>query len=173
LADYFRVSNLEALSELAKAWLAGDATRVGDELLAARGLAEPRSRSLVVAGVSDSTWGEHVINRAAALADEDDADLLVVHVNVADGFARRAGDALERYRGQTADVGGTFTEVHGVAPADALADTARARGAHRVVVARHRSRLGELARGSVASRLRRLLPDVTIDVVGADGRRGR
>ena len=46
---------------------------------------------------------------------------------------------------------------------------ARARGAHRVVVARHRTRLGELVRGSVALRLGRLLPDMTIDVVRPEG----
>src|SRR5512132_1249550 len=41
LADYFRVSNLEALRELARAWMADRVATVGDELLARRGLADP------------------------------------------------------------------------------------------------------------------------------------
>lgn len=169
LADYFRVSNLEALSELARAWVTDNAEAVGDDLLARRGLTGPTSRPLVVAGVSDSEWGERVIRRAAERAAEDDADLLVVHVNVADGFARRPGPYLGQYRDQTAKLGGTYSEIDGVAPADALAKTARAKGAQRVVVARHRSRLGELTRGSVAARLRRLLPNVAVDLVRPDG----
>jgi two-component system sensor histidine kinase KdpD len=165
LAGYFRTSNLEALSELGRAWMAGTVDVVGHDLLQRRGLEELPPRPLVVAGVSDSEWGEPVLLRAAELAGADDADLLAVHVNVADGLGRRHGDVLDRYRDLTAQLGGTYTEVHGQAPGDALADTARARGATRVVVARHRSRLGELARGSVASRLRHLLPEVTVDEV--------
>jgi len=41
LADYFRAANLRALSELARAWMAGTAETAGEELLARRGLAEP------------------------------------------------------------------------------------------------------------------------------------
>ncbi len=169
LADYFRTSNLKALSELADAWMADMVETVGDELLAARGLADTPSRALIVAGVSGSHWSERVIHRAAELAAEDDADLLVVHVNIADGIAHGRGSQPDRYRDETAAMGGTYTEIDGDAPADALADIARERGAHRVVVARHRTRLGELIRGSVASRLRRLMPDTTIDVVRPEG----
>jgi len=61
LAEYFRASNLEALSQMARAWMAGDVETVGDELLARRGLADPASRPLVIAGVSDSDWGGRVI----------------------------------------------------------------------------------------------------------------
>jgi len=185
LANYFRTSNLEALSELARAWMADRVGIVGDDLLARRGLIDPASRGLVVAGVSASDWGERVLRRAAELAVEDAADLLVVHVNVADGLAHRRRPPLDRYRAETAELGGTYTEIDGDAPADALAEIARARGAHRVVVARHRTRLGELVRGSVALRLGRLLPGTTIDVVrpekarrqpepaGPEGRGGR
>jgi two-component system sensor histidine kinase KdpD len=171
LADYFRTSNLEALSELGRAWMADRLATVGEELLARRGLVDPASRALVIAGVSGSEWGERVLRRAAELAVEDDADLLVVHVNVADGLAHRRRLLLDRYRDRTAELGGTYTEIDGDAPANALAEIARARGAHRVVVARHRTRLGELVRGSVALRLRRLLPGITIDVVRSGGAR--
>ena len=168
LAQYFRIANLEALSELARAWVADQVEDVGDELLVRRGLADPQSRPLVVAGVSDSDWGELVLRRAADISAEHDADLLVVHVNVVDGVAHRPGPLLDRYRQETAELGGTYIEVDGADPAEGLARIAEARRASRVVVARHRSRVAELTRGSVASRLRRLLHETDVDIVGRD-----
>jgi two-component system, OmpR family, sensor histidine kinase KdpD len=165
LAEYFRFSNLEALSALGTAWMDGTADAVATELLAARGLLEASSRPLVLAGVSESEWGERVLRRAQKLALADDADLLAVHVDVADGFVHRGRDTLEHYRDLAVELGGSYAEVQASAPADGLAEVARARGASRVVVARHRSRLGELTRGSVASRLRRLLPDTHVSEV--------
>jgi len=167
LSGYFRACNLEALSELGQAWMAGNVDAVANDLLIRLGLEEVTPRPLVVAGVSDSEWGARVIARAEELAIADDADLLVVHVNLADGL-REHGDTLERYRALTVERGGTYTEVHGSTPAEALADAARTHRATRVVVARHRSRLGELAHGSVAARLHHLLPDVMVDEVHND-----
>jgi len=169
LGEYFRGANLEALRELGRAWMEGRVAEVGEELLARRGLAVPPARLLVVAGVSDSSWGEAVLRRATRVAEGCDGDLLVVHVNVADGSAHKDRGNLERYRGMAAEVGGSFIEVEGASPAEGLAAVARARGADRVVVARHRSRLGELARGSVAARLRRLLPDIRVSEVRTPG----
>jgi len=168
LAEYFRVSNLEALSSLGRAWMEGSADAVAQALLTERGLIEVRQRPLIVAGVSESEWGERVIRRGTRLAIGEDADLLAVHVRVSDGFAHRGSDALDRWRELTASLGGTYLEVDAASPADGLAEVARARSAERVVVARHRSRLGELARGSVAARLRRLLPDTTVTEVRCD-----
>jgi two-component system sensor histidine kinase KdpD len=165
LAGYFQARNLEALSELGRAWMAGTVDEVGADLLRREGLDELTPRRLVVAGVSESDWGERVLRRAAELASDDDADLLVVHVNLADGLGHPRRDALERYRDLTTELGGVYTEVVGSTPAEGLAETARAHRATKVVVARHRSRLGELARGSVAARLRRLVPEVTVDEV--------
>ncbi len=165
LAEYFRVPNLEALSELGQAWVAGTLDEVGPDLLARRGLAGEPPRSVVVAGVSGSRWSDAVIRRAMELACLDDADLLVVHAKTADGASRPSQEALDHYRDMTEQLGGSYTEVEGELPARAIADVARARGASAVVVARHRSRLSELARGSVASQLRRLLPGTTLEEV--------
>ena len=166
LADYFRAANLQALSELARAWMAGTAEAAGEDLLARRGLAEPPAPPVVIAGDSGSAWGEAVIHRAAELARADDADLLVVHVEIFDGLARRPVPDLARHRELTAGLGGSYTKIQGNAVAQGLADAARAQGAATVVVGRHRSRLTELAHGSVSSRLRRLLPAVAIEEVG-------
>ena len=106
-----------------------------------------------------------MIHRAVELAAGDDADLLVAHAHIDDGVALSHPDVLDRYRDMTAQVGGSYTDVSGESPARALAELARARGVSRVVVARHRSRLGELVRGSVAMQLRRLLPGIPVEEV--------
>jgi two-component system sensor histidine kinase KdpD len=165
LVGYFRASNLRALSELGRAWVAGTVDAVGAHLLARRGLAQPAAPPLVVAGYCGSAWGDRVIRRAAQLARAGDAQLLVVHVQIADGLTHREGQSLDRHRQLTAELGGTYTKITGSTPAQALADTARARGAATVVVGHHRSRLGEYAHGSVSSRLRRLLPRTAIEDV--------
>ena len=166
LADYFRAANLQALSELARAWMAGTAEAAGEDLLARRGLASSPTPPVIIAGDSGSRFGETVIHRAAELARADDADLLVVHVQIADGLARRPAPDLTRHRELTAGFGGTYTKIQGHAVAQGLADAARAQSATTVVVGHHRSRLGELAHGSVSFRLRRLLPEVPIEEVG-------
>ena len=119
----------------------------------------------MVAGDSGSSWGELVIRRAIQLARADDAQLLVVHVQIADGLTHQEGQNLHRHRHLTAELGGSYTEMAGSTPAQVLADIARARGAATVVVGHHRSRLGEFAHGSVAWRLRRLLPETAIEEV--------
>jgi two-component system, OmpR family, sensor histidine kinase KdpD len=165
LGEYFRRSNLEALSELGQAWMAGTLDQVGPALLARRGLASAPPRPVVIAGVSGSPSSEAVIRRATELACGEDADLLVVHVRATDGPAGPNQDGLERYRRFTEEMGGSYTDVDGDRPARAIADLARARGASRVVVGRHRSRLAELALGSMARRLRRLLPGIPLEEV--------
>ncbi len=165
LSSYFRTANLEALSRLARAWVDGTVDDVGPPLLVEAGLEPLARRSTVVAGVSGSEWGEVVIRRAAELAAEEDADLVVVHVNIADGRLYRDSGHLDRYRAMTAEAGGTYTEVSAPDAVEALVRSANALNATHVVVARHRSRLGELVRGSVASRAQRLLPNVEVDVV--------
>jgi two-component system, OmpR family, sensor histidine kinase KdpD len=165
LAEYFRVPNLEALSGLAQGWVDDSVDDAGTDLLAQRGLAGTPTRPVVIAGVSDSAWGEAVIKRAMELACDDDADLLVVHARVADDGGATRDEVLDRYRDMSEELGGSYSEVGGESPAQALAEVARARGATKVVVARHRSRLSELARGSVASQLRRLLPGTMLEEV--------
>jgi two-component system sensor histidine kinase KdpD len=165
LAEYFRVPNLEALSELGRAWVDDTLDGVGSDLLARRGLADQPPRSVVVAGVSGSDWSAAVIRRAVELACGDDADLIVVHAKGGDGPAPGHPGDLDRLRHMTEEMGGSFTEVEGEPPAEAIAGIALASGASRVVVARHRSRLSELTRGSVATQLRRLLPGTPLEEV--------
>ena len=156
---------MQALSELARAWIAGTAQAVGEDLLARRGLAQPSPPPVVVAGDSGSAWGEAVIRRAAELARAGDAQLVVVHVQITDGLTHPPAADLDCHRKLTAELGGTYAQIRGDAPAEALAGAARAQGAATIVVGRHRSRLAEFARGSVSSRLRRLLPATAVQEV--------
>ena len=106
-----------------------------------------------------------MIRRAAQLARAEDAQLLVVHVQVSDGLAHPPAGDLDRHRELTAGLGGTYTQIQGHVPAETLAEAARAQGAATVVAGRRRSRLAELAHGSVSSRLRRLLPAAAVEEV--------
>ncbi len=164
LADYFRVSNLEALSALGRAWMDGNLEAVAQEMLEALGLVAA-SRPTVVAGVSDTGWGQHVIRRASERALEDDADLLVVHVSLDDGKPDRRSQAHAEHRDLAAEAGGFYVELTAGSVPEGLARAVRDHGASRLVVGRHRSRLGEIVHGSIVSRLQRLLPQVRIEAV--------
>lgn len=165
LARYFRPPNLQALSQLGRAWLEGTVDTVGSRLLSERGLDTFESRPLVLVGIDGSVQGDTVIRQAAQRAVQDDADLLVAHVTVMDEAPPRRRRNLDELRDLTVELGGTFSEIQGESVADALAEAARSAGATRVVVAPHRSRLMELSRRSVAARLRRLLPDIPVEEV--------
>jgi two-component system, OmpR family, sensor histidine kinase KdpD len=165
LADYFRAPNIEALSELGHAWVAGTVEAVGTDLLVRHGLIEGPARPLVVAGVSGSRRSEQVVRAAAHLAEDGGADLVVVHARVDDGLSVRRRQELGRDRALAEELGGTFIEIEGSSPAQVLADVARAHFSSRVVVAPSRSRLVNAARWSVGSRLRRLVPGKVVDEV--------
>ena len=119
----------------------------------------------MVAGVSDTGWGRHVIRHASEQALEDDADLLVVHVRLDDGITDRRSQAHAEHRDFVAEVGGFYVEMTAGSVPEGLARAVRDHGASRLVVGRHHSRLGEIMHGSVVSRLQRLLPEVQIDAV--------
>ena len=163
LADYFRAANLGALSELARAWVAGTAEAAGEELLARLGLTEPAVPPVVLAADSGSASGEAVIRRAAEIARAVDAQLVVVHVRITDGLTRtRSADDLNRHRKLAAELGGTYIQAQGSTLAEALAKTARAQDASIIVTGRHQSRLATFFLGSVSARLRRLLPEADV-----------
>lgn len=161
LANYFRAENLAALSELARSWMAGTLDEEGPAIVARYTHSAPRP--VVIAGLSSVDLAEPVIRRAAELAESADADLMVVHV--ADGAARGPAEVPPEHRDLARSLGGSFVEVRREDIADALATTAAEHSATAVVVGQHRSRWVEMLRGSTARRLRRRLPNVTIEVV--------
>jgi two-component system, OmpR family, sensor histidine kinase KdpD len=166
LADYFRAANLQALSELAQAWMAGTAEARGEELLVRLGRIEPALPPAVLAADSGSASGETVIRRAAELARDKDAQLVVVHVRVTDGLTRaRSADDLNGHRELTAELGGTYIQAPGPTVQDALVKIARKYDVAVIVVGHHQSRLAGLFFGSVSARLRKLLPEADVQEV--------
>ena len=92
--NYFRPSNLQLLDKLARSWLDGSV----EETFAFLDREAPE-RQKVIAGVSSSIRGQAVIEHAAVLAGEDDAELEVVHVELQDGLGREQGrDSTGRWR---------------------------------------------------------------------------
>ena len=163
LADYFRAANLAALSELGRAWMDGTAEDLAEELLARLGLAGSAVPPVVLAADSGSASGQTLIHRAAEIAREADAQLVVVHVRITDGLTRgRPADDLNRHRKLAAELGGTYIQVQESTLEAGLAKAARAQDAAIVVVGGHQSRLAELFLGSVSGRLRKLLPQADV-----------
>ena len=138
LANYFRPSNLALLSQLARSWLDGTV----DETFAFLDR-EAAGRPKVIAGVSSSTRGRAVIEHAAVLAGEDDAELDVVHVDLQDGLGH-SQERLDQYREMAENVGARFREVLGVMPPTRLGDW-------RAVSARVGWWWGHAGRGSATS----------------------
>jgi two-component system, OmpR family, sensor histidine kinase KdpD len=165
LGEYFRMSNLEALSALGQAWMDRAVSDVGEQLLAQRGIDPLNPRSVIMAGVSESPWGEAVILRAAQLACDEDSELLVIHARIADGHTVRHPEVLAYYQQLTEGLGGSYLEVGGESPAQVLAKEAAGRPVSSVVVARHGSALQEIVNGSVARKLPRLVPGLRVEEV--------
>ena len=159
LANYFRAQNLAALSELAQAWMAGTLDEEGPVIVGR--YTDSRPRPAVIAGISGSEGGEAVIRRAAEMADAEDAALLVVHVGQGVGQSTTSAE----YRRLAQSLGATYMEIRSDDPVDGLATAAAEHNAEAVVVGRHRSRWVELLRGSVARRLGRRLPKITVEPV--------
>jgi K+-sensing histidine kinase KdpD len=122
---------------------------------------------VVVAGVSGTECGEPILRRASEVAEAGDAELVVVHVVDATGGGEPS-DALAECRDLAHSLGASYRTVRSEDPVDGLTIAAGELGAKAVVVGRHRSRWVELLRGSVARRLRRRLPDMTVEIVEHD-----
>jgi two-component system sensor histidine kinase KdpD len=159
LANYFRPTSLTALSNLAKAWLDRNVEETFSFLDRAAA-----DRPKVIAGVSSSPRGSAVIQGAAVIAGDEEAELVVVHVDLADGLGRQQ-DRIDQYRQLADDVGASYREVRGADAADSLATLAINEHAEHVVVGAYRSRLMRLLRGSIASRIRRRAPSVEVHEV--------
>ncbi|MGS2642518.1 DUF4118 domain-containing protein [Streptosporangium sp. G12] len=146
LSTYFRPGNLTALRELALLWVAGE---VGDSL--GRYRAEPRvagvreTRERVVVALAGGPEGETLVRRAARIAARSPrADLLAVHVTMADGLANADPARLARQRALVESLGGGYHQVVGDDVPRALLDFSRRVNATQLVLGV--SRRGRLAR---------------------------
>ena len=171
LGNYFRVGNLSALRELALLWVAD---RVDDELLEYRdehGIRRPwETRERIVVAITGAPSGEHLIRRAARMAERSRAELIGVHVRRSDGLGASGGDdRVTTHRQLLTDLGGRYQEIVGDDPAELLVAFARAENATQLVLGTsRRSRFDELLHGSIINRAVRASPDIDVHVVAHD-----
>jgi two-component system sensor histidine kinase KdpD len=171
LGNYFRVGNLTALRELALLWVAD---RVDDEMLDYRdehGIDRPwETRERIVVAISGAPSGEHLVRRAARIAERSRAELLGVHVRRSDGLGATGGDdRLAAHRQLLTELGGRYHEIVGDDPAEQLVAFARAENATQLVLGTsRRSRLDELLHGSIVNRAVKASPDIDVHVVAHD-----
>jgi two-component system sensor histidine kinase KdpD len=166
LGNYFRVGNLAALRELALLWLAD---RVEDSLqayLADRGIKTAwETRERVVVALTGAPGSDHLIRRAARMAQRTKGDLLGVHV-IDQGLGRPTSDRLVHGRALLEELGGTYHEVTGTEIADALVLFATALHATQLVLGTsHRSRWTEITRGSVINEVIRKTSQIDVHVI--------
>jgi two-component system sensor histidine kinase KdpD len=174
LANYFRVGNLTALRELALLWLAD---RVDDELedyRARHGISKPwETRERVVVALTGAPGREHLIRRAARIAQRAHGELIGVHVQRDDGLAGPASEHLDRHRALLGEMGGGYRTITGADVAAALTGFAHSQNATQIVLgATSRSRWQELTQGSIINRVVRLSGPIDVHVISQDATGG-
>jgi two-component system sensor histidine kinase KdpD len=170
LGNYFRVGNLAALREIALLWVADRVDEALEQYRATHGITEPwETRERVVVAVTGAPSGEHLIRRAARMAQRSHGELLGVHVQSGDGLSGAPRGLLERHRQLLADLGGEYHEIVGSNVADALMQFAHSENATQLVVgATRRSRWNELTQGSVINRVVRDSGAIDVHVISYD-----
>jgi two-component system, OmpR family, sensor histidine kinase KdpD len=171
LGNYFRAGNLSALRELALLWVAD---RVDDSMQDYRdrhGITRPwetRERILVaLAGAPDT---DHLVRRAARIAQRAKGDLIGVHVLADSGLTSGTDEssvvAMAAQRRLLEELGGEYRRVTSNDVAAALVDLARSENATQIVLgASGRSRWRELFSGSVINRVVRLSGPIDVHVI--------
>ncbi|MFJ2579364.1 DUF4118 domain-containing protein [Kitasatospora aureofaciens] len=169
LDHYFRAGNLGALRELALLWLAD---RVEEELAdyrARHGIRAPwETKERILVALNGAPQGEHLIRRGARTATRVHGDLIGVHVRPDDATATREPPALAGQRALLRELHGSYAEVSGGDVARALVGFAHAESATQILLGpTSRSRLRELATGSVINRVIRLAGPIDVRVLPA------
>jgi two-component system sensor histidine kinase KdpD len=167
LGNYFRAGNLGALRELALLWVADKVDDTLQDYLAAHGIEGAwETRERVVVAVTGSPSGEHLIRRAARMAQRAKGDLIGVHVSARDGLVTEPNPLLDEHRQLLADLGGAYHEVVGADVAPALVQFARLEHATQLVMgATHRSRWQQLRKGSIINAVIRDAGEIDVHVI--------
>jgi len=167
LSSYFRFANLAALRELTQLWLDDAVADPVTAFLAAHGVTEPVSPSVVVVGLEGSPADEWLIRYAAHLAGLSDATLRGVYVRDIDNLGRAPTARLEQDRRLLSELHGTLVEVRAGDIASGLIRAARqARACQLVIGSRRRSHWSRLLTGStVADHVLRAAGDLPVQVV--------
>ncbi|MDQ4116793.1 MAG: universal stress protein, partial [Actinomycetota bacterium] len=169
LANYFTVSNLTALRELALLWVADEVDVALRRHRAEKNVTDIwETRERVVVALTGGPESETVLRRAARIATRaGQADLMAVHVLRGDGLAGASVTATTTLRRLADDVGASFHTVVGDGGADAvttaLLDFARGANATQLVLGTsRRSRVARLFDPGIGARV--VLESGPIDV---------
>jgi two-component system, OmpR family, sensor histidine kinase KdpD len=151
LGNYFRAGNLAALRELALLWIADRVEEGLAEYRVRHGISETwETRERVLVGLSGSADGDHLVRRAARMAQRMNADVIAVHVRPQTGLVSSSAEHLEQQGRLVERLGGTYREVAGADIGETLVDTARLLNATQIVIgAREQSSWNEFLYGSV------------------------
>jgi two-component system sensor histidine kinase KdpD len=149
LGNYFREGNLAALRELALMWVADSVDEGLAKYREREGIEGPwETRERVLVGLVGLEVEDHLIRRAARMANRMKADLVAVHVQQQDDLSVGSEELLERLRRLVEGLGGQYREIVAADIGDALLDTARSLNASQVVLGASRhSRWAELPEG--------------------------
>jgi two-component system sensor histidine kinase KdpD len=167
LSNYFRPGNLTALRELALLWVADRVDSSLAEYRQRHGITEAwETRERVVVAVTGAPGTEHLLRRAARIAQRTHGELLGVHVRSDEGLLGPASDGVADHHRLVEELGGRYLEVAGTDVAAALVDVARAENATQLVLgASRRNRLAAMSRGSVINRVVRLSGPIDVHVI--------
>jgi two-component system, OmpR family, sensor histidine kinase KdpD len=172
LSNYFRVGNLSALRELALLWVADKVDDALQQYMEDHGITRQwETRERVVVAVTGAPSGEHLIRRAARMAQRSHGELIGVHIRSGEGLATTPSHGLTEHRQLLADLGGEFHEVVSGDAAEGLATFAKSVNATQLVLgSTRRGRWAELVHGSVINKAIRLSGDIDVHVISHDER---
>ncbi len=171
LANYFRAGNLAALRELALMWVADQVDDSLQDYRERHGITRPwETRERVVVALAGAPDTDHLIRRAARIAQRARGDLIGVHVVADTGLTAGTEEPLvtvmARQRRLVEELGGEYRRIASNDVAAALVDLARAENATQIVLgATARPRWRELLTGSVINRVVRLSGPIDVHVI--------
>lgn len=162
LAGYFTAERLTALRRLADQWLTDHHQAHADTPATPP---TPTTQRVVVALTGDPE-GEHVLRRAAHIAQSPRGELIGVHVREPSGLTQDEPAWLTGQRRLLTELGGRYNELAGIDVATAILDFARDQDAHQLVLgATRRSHYEELMHGSVINKAIRTAGQVEVHVI--------
>lgn len=175
LTNYFRQGNLAALRELALLWVADQVDTGLEEYRARHGISQPwETRERVIVAITGAPGTEHLIRRAARIAQRAHGELIGVHVRGQLGLAGPPDAELAGHAALLREVGGRFHETTGSDIATALIEFARAENATQIVLgASDRSRWADITRPSTINRVVRRSGPIDVHVISRDRSPGR
>ena len=173
MENIFQPSRLFALRELTLRYVAGRSNTLMRSYLKGQGLAETEANSeRLLVCVSDSPSAGQVIRAGRRMADETRAEWTVIYVETpmqSDNLQDRQSSVARHLR--LAEMLGAKTEVvTGRSVVEAIRDYARKNHIRRIMIGRstRRSWLSPLSGGSLAEKLLREDPTISVYVMGND-----